>query len=284
MKRTILLALIALGLAVGLGHGATSTAFAGPNCAVDGSIDSEEQEFLRLINNYRQQNGLRTLVLSDTLNKSSQWKSNHMANLDYFAHDDTPIGRTWVQRIRDCGYTYNTYLGENLAAGNSTASATFDQWRNSPGHNANMLNANYVAIGIGRAYNASSRYRWYWTTDFGGYDDGYTPNPPPSPVDTDGDGCTDSQELGSDPLRGGRRNPNNPWDFFDPNRDRAVTTQDIVNVVNLFGTVQGDGRYANNVDRTLLGPDSWDTGPPDGRVTMLDINLIVVQFGHSCAP
>ena len=34
-----------------------------------------------------------------------------------------------------------------------------------------MLNSNFVVIGIGRAFNASSRYRWYWTTDFGGFDD-----------------------------------------------------------------------------------------------------------------
>ena len=35
-------------------------------------------------------------------------------------------------------------------------------------------------LGIGRVYNASSTYRWYWTTDFGGYVDqtiGSTPSP-----------------------------------------------------------------------------------------------------------
>ena len=34
-----------------------------------------------------------------------------------------------------------------------------------------MLNPNYKVIGIGRAYSASSAYRNYWTTDFGGYVD-----------------------------------------------------------------------------------------------------------------
>ena len=32
-----------------------------------------------------------------------------------------------------------------------------------------MLNASYKVLGIGRAYNATATYRWYWTTDFGGY-------------------------------------------------------------------------------------------------------------------
>jgi hypothetical protein len=94
-----------------------------------------------------------------------------MAANNYFAHDD--LTRTWVQRVRDCGYSYNTYIGENIAAGNSSAQATFNQWKNSPGHNANMLSANFNAIGIGRAFQASATYDWYWSTEFGGYEDGW---------------------------------------------------------------------------------------------------------------
>jgi uncharacterized protein YkwD len=142
------------------------------NCNADPSLDSEEREFLRLINVYRNQSGLPPLALSENLNRAAAWKANHMAVHNYFAHDDTPIGRTWGQRIRDCGYTLNTFRGENLAAGNGAAAAAFEQWRNSPGHNANMLSPNFRVIGIGRAYNASSTYDWYWATDFGGASDG----------------------------------------------------------------------------------------------------------------
>lgn len=46
-----------------------------------------------------------------------------------------------------------------------------------------MLNTSYVVIGIGRAYNASSTYGWYWTTDFGGFlDPTISQNPTPSPA------------------------------------------------------------------------------------------------------
>lgn len=160
-----------LALAVLLGGVALTQApeaVALTNCSVDASIDGEEQEFLRLINEHRAAHGLPPLALSQSLTRSAAWKSNDMAQNNYFAHDDITIGRSWSQRIRDCGYTANTYLGENIAAGNSSAAATFQQWRNSPGHNANMLSANYSAIGIGRAYDASSQYGWYWTTNFGG--------------------------------------------------------------------------------------------------------------------
>ena len=69
--------------------------------------------------------------------------------------------------------TANAWLGENIAVGNGDAATTFEQWRGSPGHNANMLGVNYTTIGIGRAYNATSQYSWYWTTDFASVSDGY---------------------------------------------------------------------------------------------------------------
>jgi len=178
------LAVALLGLAAGIASPPTPT-IAGPNCDVDSTIDGEEEEFLRLINDYRQENDLAPLELSDTLSQAAAWKAQHMAGNDYFAHTDAGIDRTWVQRIRDCGYDANTWLGENLAAGNGTAAGAFDQWRNSPGHNANMLNEDFNAIGIGRAYDADSTYDWYWATDFGGEID--SAPPPASEADHDGD-------------------------------------------------------------------------------------------------
>ena len=170
--RRLLLAAAALACALALSPSVRpSRALALTNCTTDASMDSEELAFLGLINNYRQQNGLQPLALSYGLTKPSQWKSVDMATNAYFAHDD--LSRTWDQRIVDCGYTYNTWLGENIAAGYSTAQSVFDAWRNSPGHNANMLGANYTAIGIGRYSLAGSPYGVYWTTDFGGVSDGY---------------------------------------------------------------------------------------------------------------
>jgi hypothetical protein len=134
------------------------------------TLDSEEQAFITLINTYRQQNGLQPIKLSEKLDAAAVWMSTDMGQKNYFSHTDS-LGRTFDQRIRAFGYTYNTYMGENLAAGNATASATFTQWKNSPGHNANMLKANYVVMGIARVYNANSTYKWYWSNDFGGYDD-----------------------------------------------------------------------------------------------------------------
>jgi len=177
-----LLAVALAGFAVARGERPQPAVAAG-DCTADPALDVEEQAFLTLINPYRAQNGRAPLAASSTLSRAAQWKSNDMGVNRYFAHDD--LSRTWVQRIRDCGYGYNTYLGENIAAGIATAQQAFNLWRNSSGHNANMLGANYRAIGIGRAYVAGSPYGWYWTTEFGGVDDGWnagTSTPTPTRV------------------------------------------------------------------------------------------------------
>jgi hypothetical protein len=49
-----------------------------------------------------------------------------MAVHNYISHTSLD-GRTFTDRIRAAGYTYNTYLGENIAAGFVTANLRFDK-------------------------------------------------------------------------------------------------------------------------------------------------------------
>jgi len=147
-----------------------------PAAHADSALDSEEATFCNLINDYRGQNGLQPLRVSFSLDTAADWLSTDMAQKNYFSHTDS-LGRDAFQRMTAFGYGYATSKGENIAAGNSTAMATFEQWRTSPPHNTNMLNANYKVIGIGRAYDAAGTYGWYWTTDFGGFVDGGSPCP-----------------------------------------------------------------------------------------------------------
>jgi uncharacterized protein YkwD len=72
------------------------------------TLDSEEQAFLTLINNYRQASGLQPLQVSVTLTNASKWMSNDMATKNYFSHTDS-LGRDPYQRLIDFGYTCNTW-------------------------------------------------------------------------------------------------------------------------------------------------------------------------------
>lgn len=172
--------LLGLGLAAAVAIGAWrtgmfgETAAAAGDCTVSSSetaIDAEEQQLLDGINAYRQQNGLTPLALSGRLNQAAAWMSHDMAVNRYFSHTDS-LGRDPFVRMGDCGYTYNTSKGENLAAGNADAASTLTQWKNSSGHNANLLGASYRAAGIARFYDAGAPYRWYWSLNLGGYNDG----------------------------------------------------------------------------------------------------------------
>jgi uncharacterized protein YkwD len=140
---------------------------AGGNYNPPSSLDSEEAAFVVLINNYRVQNGAPALQVSATLTAASQWMSQDMASKNYLDHTDS-LGRDPGTRMFAFGYPSDAAdWGENIAAGNSDAQSTFTQWQQSAAHNANMLDASYLALGVGRAYNAASDYGWYWTTDFG---------------------------------------------------------------------------------------------------------------------
>jgi len=122
-------------------------------------------------------------------------------------------------------------------------------------------------------------------------------------VDSDGDGCTDAQELGADALAGGLRDPGNFWDFFDtPDatnvRDRAVNAADLQRLVDRFGAAgvattvvdalapPSAAGYHAAFDRgaPLSGDEPWDLTPADGVIAAGDVFYAVGQFGHTCAP
>jgi len=57
------------------------------------------------------------------------------------------------------------YGGENIAYGQLSADEVMQDWMNSAGHKANILNCSFKAIGVGIGHGGS--YGTYWTQDFG---------------------------------------------------------------------------------------------------------------------
>ena len=103
-------------------------------------------------------------------------------------------------------------------------------------------------------------------------------------VDSDGDGCTDFQELGPDESLGGRRDPQNSYDYMNPTADGVNRGDDILYVVQQFQIDQGNPSYDSRADRTYLGPNVWNLGPPDGKERGADILSQVLSFQHDCGP
>jgi hypothetical protein len=105
-------------------------------------------------------------------------------------------------------------------------------------------------------------------------------------MDTDGDGCSDLEELGDDATTGGGRRPNHPWDFYDVTGDGTVDLfNDIFAVAFLFGTAPPGPPYDASFDRSApkSGMDPWDMEGPDGVIDLFnDIFGVAFQFGNTC--
>ena len=128
---------------------------------LDSSVASYEHEVVRLVNEIRQQNGLKPLTENWELSRVARYKSQDMLDNRYFSHTSPTYGSPF-QMIKAFGLSYRT-AGENIAKGYASPQAVVNGWMNSSGHRANILNVSYTQIGIG--YVAQGNY---WTQMFVG--------------------------------------------------------------------------------------------------------------------
>lgn len=135
---------------------------------------SVELELLRLINDHRAANGVGPLTLSWTLSAAAQHHSIDIAANEHYSHTLSD-GTTWLQNIINHGYEYS-YRGENIAWGYTSAQSVFNAWKNSSGHNSNMLNSGFKAIGVDLTIDNDEHIDYAWTNTFGGTADAQAPS------------------------------------------------------------------------------------------------------------
>ncbi len=113
--------------------------------------------------------------------------------------------------------------------------------------------------------------------------------------DFDSDGCQDAQENMTAPgseVGGGLRDPKNPWDYFNPTGDGRNRLDDVLAVVAQYYEHEFlrppnppstlNPAYTPGTDRTYLGPNRWNLGPPNGRQNVGDIIAARNSFMHDC--
>ena len=113
-----------------------------------------QQELVRLINQYRVSSRLTTLATDSKLDNASTIRAKEIE--ETFDHV-RPNGSSFSSVLTQVGYTGYRAAGENIASfggyGNVTgiqaADFLFNQWKNSPSHNANMLDASYTHVSFG---------------------------------------------------------------------------------------------------------------------------------------
>ena len=140
--------------------------------------------------------------------------------------------------------------------------------------------------------------------DYSEFELGLSPYTP----DTDGDGCGEAKERGSNHVAGGQRDPLNPNDFYDvPSpalrinpagmRDGGIgITTDIVALLKYAGLTSTSADYAADHDAngvadglqydrspsTTMGMP-WRSGAPDGGIGITtDVVAMLAQVGNTC--
>lgn len=213
-----------------------------------------EIDTLNLINQYREENGLQALQLSDNISKASAHYAHDMAKYDAYrdpeAHVSGPTdyyfeGAVLTDRMNAEGY-YGSRYGENIAAGQVSAQEVFDAWRNSPPHNEMMLNPDMNVIGIGLIENPDTSYEEFWATNFGSDEDDTTRPVSEAGGGSRGDSGGGESGGGSGGGSGGEVQGNSkavfplPDDYFDSYEDT-------------WGAARGGGRGHEGTD--MFAPD-----------------------------
>lgn len=105
-------------------------------------------------------------------------------------------------------------------------------------------------------------------------------------TDYDGDGCPDLAEINVDPVKGGKRDPKNPYDYMEATQNGQNRINDIIAVVNEYFIDDPVGfiDYGSRTDRTAIpGGNAWNLGPPNGQQRTDDMLAQVKQYFHDCS-
>ena len=122
------------------------------------------KEVLRLVNEIRAEAGVQALMLDTTLCQAATMRAVEMNYSDLFSHT-RPDGTSCFTVFGIYNITYNT-CGENIAAGYSSPEEVVEGWKNSSGHYANMINANFNKLGVGMSDEEPGSYGKYWVQLF----------------------------------------------------------------------------------------------------------------------
>lgn len=112
----------------------------------------------------RQFSAAQPLRLNDTLTRAALAHSRDMADHSNMAHEGSD-GSTPAQRVTRVKYKWRV-VGENVAAGPTTADEVMTGWLASPHHCENLMDPRFSELGVGFVFDPDSESGVYWTQVF----------------------------------------------------------------------------------------------------------------------
>jgi uncharacterized protein YkwD len=118
-----------------------------------------------LINAYRKQNGLKPVELNPQLTAAAKDHARDLAKWDRISHYGSDGSNPW-DRVKRSGYNPKV-AAENVGTGQATVDEVFKGWRESDGHNKNLLLPDATHMGIALVRDQKTEFKTFWALVMG---------------------------------------------------------------------------------------------------------------------
>lgn len=114
-----------------------------------------------LINAYRREKGLKPLKLNSELTSAAKEHSRDLAKWDRISHYGSDGSNPW-DRVKRAGYKARL-AAENVGTGQVTFEEVLKGWKESDGHNKNLLLGDADHMGIALVQDPKTEFKSFWT-------------------------------------------------------------------------------------------------------------------------
>lgn len=118
-----------------------------------------------LINQYRKDNGLKPLQLNASLTDAAKEHSRDLAKWDRISHYGSDGSNPW-DRVKRTGYKPRL-AAENVGTGQISFNEVLKGWKESPGHNKNLLLTDAREMGLALVQDPKTEFKSFWTLVIG---------------------------------------------------------------------------------------------------------------------
>jgi uncharacterized protein YkwD len=118
-----------------------------------------------LVNAYRKDKGLKPLKLSPELTAAAKAHATDLAKWDRISHYGSDGSNPW-DRVKRTGYKARL-TAENVGTGQIDFSEVMKGWKDSPGHNKNLLMNDADHMGVALVQDPKTEFKSFWTLVIG---------------------------------------------------------------------------------------------------------------------
>jgi Cysteine-rich secretory protein family len=125
------------------------------------SAFARADDITAMISQYRREHGLPAVKTDPKLTAVAERQAQAMARSGVMDHD---VDGSFASRVSGASLVTGA---ENIAAGTKTWSDTLRLWKESSGHNKNLLTPGADLLGVAVAHNENTKYKTYWAMVIG---------------------------------------------------------------------------------------------------------------------